>query len=1494
MKIRMKLISVSIIFFLAGFLIEVYGNIIYVDTLANAAKDGSSWINAYSSLKLALESAAIGDTICIKEGIYIPDLNDNSISYTTVQSIKIYGGFSGAELFGEPGFWSNRDPILYETILSGDINGDDVGTTNNSDNCLHIMTNSASDVLLDGLSFIGGNATSNSGGAIYSTAGNMIFNNLKFFYNNALFGGAIYMSTTDYVADSCIFYRNEAESTGGAIYNISSNGNFYNSNFIDNYVPANPNGDNQSIYSTSACSLNFVNSIFWQFTQVNGDMIYDGSSVLTYYYCLIMDSPSTDWYLNFGVDGGNNISGYPDFYDHENLNFDLYDVSPAINTGNGVNGINIGYYQGSGIVSPEIILNKSLLEFDTILVGDSTLEQSYTVEGTNLTGDIIIVAPTGFEISLSSGDYSDKTDSIQLTHSSGSIVSTTVYVRFKPANEGNKNGFIKHVVVDWLYPDTLFVTGTAVVPTMNVENNTVLFDDVFLGQSSDEISYVVSGKYLSGNITITTSGAFQITSVSGDYSGNTGEIIIEPVDGVVSDTIIYARFTPVNEGYTGAYIAHNSPEISTINKLVHGTAVHAPVYFVDLAATGNENGSTWEHAFVSLQDALAEVSFGDTIVIAKGKYKPHASARGAYFNMKDGVKIFGGFRGDEMIDSSSIANRNFDSNETILSGDLGENDDSGIVTDNCYHVVRFYGITTEFSESTLLDGLTISGGNADLASSGNDKGGAIYFVNGSSKNCSPTLRNLVLENNRARNGGAIYLDGVINANSGFYGLFENVIFQNNEAFYTTGAGGAAYLSAVPTTECSPRFVSCAFLNNNSQHTGGAVYVVGGYEGGPGIALPVFNNTTFYGNISTLSTGTAIYVNGQEGNASPEFNNVIFYGNPETQIYKFVTSGTANPTYNHCLITGSPSSSWNSGIGVDFGNNIEGNPLFIDPDNGIISVLDGSPVLGTGDATYGNNIGYYQGSGELEPELTVTGNLIYFGLVEVGEVSSEQLLTVTGSGLLGDVEIYAPPGFEISTQTGVNFISESPIVLQPISGVLSNITIYMRFAPTESGAYSDSLAIKTAAVVTQYKVTEGYAGGKPGISEIADISICTGNVAQSSFLVTDDDLPSIVITALSDNEILLPSDSITILGSLGNYDIYISPPKNSKGSVNVTVTATDSALNDTSTVFVLQLTPGPVIESEFTQMSCRYSNDALIIASSSGGLKPVDYKLSTSGFFSSDSVFRDLGTGEYYVVVKDANNCTDTTEAFEVVNPPELMGTAQLGQNITCNGFGDGEINASASGGWGNYSYSIDGEIFQSDSVFGDLETGGYNIYVKDSLECYKLLEYIYIDEPSALIIESISVYDNLPDYNIFIYAYGGIQPYMYSIDGVNYQEDANFYAVTPGTITTYVKDFNGCVTQKEVNVATSNLPVTKLNRIYTIYPNPTHDILYLETDESLSKVSSFKIINSQGQVLMHKTFTSMKEFNGQIRIESLPPNIYTIQLKLENIEFLSIQFLVVN
>jgi hypothetical protein len=91
--------------------------------------------------------------------------------------------------------------------------------------------------------------------------------------------------------------------------------------------------------------------------------------------------------------------------------------------------------------TPTITTTGTLSAF-TSCVGSVSAEQSYTVAGTNLTANIVITAPTGFEISTTSGGTFSGT--LNLTPTSGTVNTTTIFVRQTAGASTGANGNITH------------------------------------------------------------------------------------------------------------------------------------------------------------------------------------------------------------------------------------------------------------------------------------------------------------------------------------------------------------------------------------------------------------------------------------------------------------------------------------------------------------------------------------------------------------------------------------------------------------------------------------------------------------------------------------------------------------------------------------------------------------------------------------------------------------------------------------------------------------------------------------------------------------------------------------------------------------------------------------------------------------------------------------------------------------------------------------------
>jgi len=81
----------------------------YVDVNAAGLNNGNSWVNAYTSLQMALNDVNCTD-IRVAEGVYKPGAAETD-TFSISAGEEVYGGYAGADAVFAP-----RDPLLYGTI----------------------------------------------------------------------------------------------------------------------------------------------------------------------------------------------------------------------------------------------------------------------------------------------------------------------------------------------------------------------------------------------------------------------------------------------------------------------------------------------------------------------------------------------------------------------------------------------------------------------------------------------------------------------------------------------------------------------------------------------------------------------------------------------------------------------------------------------------------------------------------------------------------------------------------------------------------------------------------------------------------------------------------------------------------------------------------------------------------------------------------------------------------------------------------------------------------------------------------------------------------------------------------------------------------------------------------------------------------------------------------------------------------------------------------
>ncbi|MBS0287482.1 MAG: hypothetical protein JSR17_09305 [Proteobacteria bacterium] len=204
--------------------------IYYVNAAAASGGNGSSWSRAFNNLDSALSAANLSvgpDQIWVARGTYKPAVKYNGtytgnepnlVTFKLPSNVSIFGGFKGTE---SSLAYRVCDPS--KTILSGDIQGNDINDANNksinkSDNAWHVLTaDGATKVAMDCFTVTDGYAGGPDGPAVGSTSGPPQFNITFIDYAFASGGGLLARHGAQVALSNMIFNYDAADSSNATI-----------------------------------------------------------------------------------------------------------------------------------------------------------------------------------------------------------------------------------------------------------------------------------------------------------------------------------------------------------------------------------------------------------------------------------------------------------------------------------------------------------------------------------------------------------------------------------------------------------------------------------------------------------------------------------------------------------------------------------------------------------------------------------------------------------------------------------------------------------------------------------------------------------------------------------------------------------------------------------------------------------------------------------------------------------------------------------------------------------------------------------------------------------------------------------------------------------------------------------------------------------------------------------------------------------------------------
>mgnify|MGYP001095828808 CR=1 FL=1 len=247
---------------------------------------------------------------------------------------------------------------------------------------------------------------------------------------------------------------------------------------------------------------------------------------------------------------------------------------------------------------------------------------------------------------------------------------------------------------------------------------------------------------------------------------------------------------------------------------------------------------------------------------------------------------------------------------------------------------------------------------------------------------------------------------------------------------------------------------------------------------------------------------------------------------------------------------------------------------------------------------------------------------------------------------------------------------------------------------------------------------------------------------------------------------------------GNYAVTVRDANNCSTTKSFTVAQPSSKISNTYNK---------------TDVSCNNGSNGSITLSPIGGTPPYHYRWNNG---NNTATATNLGLGNYFVTVYDANNCP-LKDSFKIEQPAAIVLVSNAIQPI-CFGEKTGEAAIFPTGGVAPYQYVWSNN--QTVSAIKNLASGNYQVTVTDANGCAQV-KAIQIQSPNAILVQ-LKAENNLcfgeQKAKIASTVSGGSLPYIY--EWSNNQFTNEISNLSNGNYSLTVTDKNGCSVSKFANI----------------------------------------------------------------------------------------------
>ena len=206
-------------------------------------------------------------------------------------------------------------------------------------------------------------------------------------------------------------------------------------------------------------------------------------------------------------------------------------------------------------------------------------------------------------------------------------------------------------------------------------------------------------------------------------------------------------------------------------------------------------------------------------------------------------------------------------------------------------------------------------------------------------------------------------------------------------------------------------------------------------------------------------------------------------------------------------------------------------------------------------------------------------------------------------------------------------------------------------------------------------------------------------------------------------------------------------------------------------------------TQLREIDCNGNNTGQIAVNYTGEVDPIE--VYWNGSLSASDTLDQLDSGWHYVEIIDGSGCIVRDSIF-LEEPDELLATFSL-DSLSCFDDKNALLTAIVAGGKGPYSFLLDDDFAQTDSIAGGLSSGNYSWQIMDVNECAVTLD-VFIPNPTPIALNlssSPARCTGSADGSALVEVSGGSAPYTYLWNDENdstqdevFNLEAGWYRVT--------------------------------------------------------------------------------------------------------------------